>query len=129
MGVFSGMFPIQAGEEEDARAFAAETMGAPLNEDRPEPRSSPADAPGHLAAPGGPRDRWFGEQPAREPVQVPLSRYQTAPEHHRALAGRTSKGETMRITLTSVLVDDQSKALRFYTDVLWVHEEDRGPDG
>ncbi len=28
MGVFNGMFPIQAGKEEDARAFAAETMGA-----------------------------------------------------------------------------------------------------
>jgi hypothetical protein len=28
MGVFNGMFPVQAGKEEDARAFAAETMGA-----------------------------------------------------------------------------------------------------
>ncbi len=28
MGVFNGMFPIQAGKEEDARAFAAETIGA-----------------------------------------------------------------------------------------------------
>lgn len=28
MGVFNGMFPIQAGKEEEARAFAAETMGA-----------------------------------------------------------------------------------------------------
>jgi len=28
MGVFNGMFPILAGKEEDARAFAAETMGA-----------------------------------------------------------------------------------------------------
>ena len=28
MGVFTGMFPIQAGKEEEARAFAAETMGA-----------------------------------------------------------------------------------------------------
>jgi hypothetical protein len=28
MDVFNGMFPIQAGKEEDARAFAAETMGA-----------------------------------------------------------------------------------------------------
>jgi hypothetical protein len=27
MGVFNGMFPIQAGKEEDARAFAAETFG------------------------------------------------------------------------------------------------------
>ena len=28
MGVFNGMFPIQAGKEDDARAFAAETIGA-----------------------------------------------------------------------------------------------------
>jgi len=28
MGVFNGMFPIQPGKEEDARAFAAETLGA-----------------------------------------------------------------------------------------------------
>ncbi len=28
MGVFNGVFPIQPGKEEDARAFAAETFGA-----------------------------------------------------------------------------------------------------
>ena len=28
MGVFNGMFPIQPGKEEAARAFAAETIGA-----------------------------------------------------------------------------------------------------
>jgi hypothetical protein len=28
MAVFNGVFPIQAGKEEDARAFAAETFGA-----------------------------------------------------------------------------------------------------
>jgi hypothetical protein len=28
MGVFNGVFPIKAGKEEDARAFAAETFGA-----------------------------------------------------------------------------------------------------
>jgi hypothetical protein len=28
------------------------------------------------------------------------------------------RGDPMRINLTSVLVDDQDKALRFYTDVL-----------
>ncbi len=28
MDVFNGVFPIQAGKEEDARAFAAETFGA-----------------------------------------------------------------------------------------------------
>jgi len=30
MGVFNGIFPIQAGKEEDARAFAAELVGAQL---------------------------------------------------------------------------------------------------
>jgi hypothetical protein len=30
MGVFNVMFPIQEGKEEDARAFAAETVGARL---------------------------------------------------------------------------------------------------
>ena len=34
MDVFNAMFPIQAGKEDDARAFAAETMGAR----RPVPR-------------------------------------------------------------------------------------------
>src|SRR4051812_7584342 len=28
MGVFNGVFPIKAGSEDDARAFAAETFGA-----------------------------------------------------------------------------------------------------
>ena len=28
MAVFNGVFPVQAGKEEDARAFAAETFGA-----------------------------------------------------------------------------------------------------
>ena len=35
----------------------------------------------------------------------------------------------MRINLASVLVDDQSKALRFYTDVLGFVKEVRHPDG
>lgn len=30
MGIFNGMFPIQAGKEEEVRAFAAETVGARL---------------------------------------------------------------------------------------------------
>ena len=31
MAVFNGMFPIQSGKEEDARAFAAETIGERLD--------------------------------------------------------------------------------------------------
>ena len=34
------------------------------------------------------------------------------------MAGATTKGATVRINVTSVLVDDQEKALRFYTDTL-----------
>jgi hypothetical protein len=47
MGVFNGVFPIQAGKEEDARAFAAETFGAR----RP-------DFEAHLARAGITRETW-----------------------------------------------------------------------
>ncbi len=47
MGVFNGVFPIQAGKEEDARAFAAETFGAR----RP-------DFEAHLASAGITRETW-----------------------------------------------------------------------
>ncbi len=47
MGVFNGMFPIQTGKEKDARAFAAETMGA---------RRAEFDA--HLARAGTTRETW-----------------------------------------------------------------------
>jgi hypothetical protein len=47
MGVFNGVFPIQAGKEEDARAFAAETFG---------PRR--ADLAAHLARADVTRETW-----------------------------------------------------------------------
>jgi hypothetical protein len=47
MGVFNGVFPIQAGKESDARAFAAETSGAR----RP-------DFEAHLARAGVTRETW-----------------------------------------------------------------------
>ncbi|MGZ6528138.1 MAG: hypothetical protein ACXVES_13235 [Actinomycetota bacterium] len=47
MGVFNGMFPIQAGKEKDARAFAAETIG---------PRR--ADFEAHHARAGNTRETW-----------------------------------------------------------------------
>ena len=47
MGVFNGMFPIQAGKEEDARAFAAEAMGA---------RRAEFDS--HHARAGNTRETW-----------------------------------------------------------------------
>ena len=47
MGVFNGVFPIQAGKEADARAFAAETSGAR----RPEYEA-------HLTRAGITRETW-----------------------------------------------------------------------
>ena len=47
MAVFNGVFPIQAGKEEDARAFAAESLGA---------RRSDFEA--HLARAGITRETW-----------------------------------------------------------------------
>ena len=47
MAVFNGAFPVQAGKEEDARAFAAETFGAR----RP-------DFEAHLARGGITRETW-----------------------------------------------------------------------
>jgi len=47
MGVFNGVFPVQAGKEDDARAFAAETSGA---------RRSEFEA--HLARSGITREAW-----------------------------------------------------------------------
>src|SRR5262245_33263408 len=46
-----------------------------------------------------------------------LTRHDAARRGRRPLASPHTGGR-MRITLTSVLVDDQDKALRFYTDIL-----------
>ena len=47
MSVFNGVFPVQSGKEEDARAFAAETFG---------PRRRDFEA--HLARVGVTRETW-----------------------------------------------------------------------
>jgi len=47
MGVFNGMFPVQPGKEEQARAFAAETLG---------PRRAGFEA--HHARSGTTRETW-----------------------------------------------------------------------
>ena len=47
MGVFNGIFPIQAGKEAEARAFAAETVGARL-----------AEFAAHNARTGTTRETW-----------------------------------------------------------------------
>src|SRR4029450_12930386 len=45
------------------------------------------------------------------------------------MGSREQRGERMRVTLTSVLVDDQDKALRFYTDILGFEKKTEIPLG
>jgi catechol 2,3-dioxygenase-like lactoylglutathione lyase family enzyme len=45
------------------------------------------------------------------------------------MASEHSKGDTLRITVTSVLVDDQDKALDFYTRCLGFQKKDEVPLG
>jgi catechol 2,3-dioxygenase-like lactoylglutathione lyase family enzyme len=45
------------------------------------------------------------------------------------VAGTSTKEDTMRINLTNILVDDQEKAPRFYTDVLGFVEKTDMPLG
>ena len=59
-----------------------------------------------------------GHHPAAGPLQVPPPRHRPARPDRRAVAHRPTGGDVVRINLTSVLVDDQDKALRFYTEVL-----------
>jgi Glyoxalase/Bleomycin resistance protein/Dioxygenase superfamily len=68
------------------------------------------NSPGHLAASRRARVRWPHLDSPRRTVQVPLPAHGPAPADLRPLAPR--------INATSVLVDDQAKALAFYTDVL-----------
>src|SRR6516225_3647853 len=79
------------------------------------------DPSGDLAAPrrigiGGPDN-----DPAGWKIQVSLPGHGPAEGHCRTMveeARGAQRGGPMRIVVTSVLVDDQDKALRFYTDVL-----------
>src|SRR4029450_5326537 len=45
------------------------------------------------------------------------------------MGSREQRGERMRVTLTSVLVDDQDKALRFYTEILGFEKKTEIPLG
>src|SRR3954453_20280215 len=45
------------------------------------------------------------------------------------MADKEQEGSDMRITVTSVLVDDQEKALRFYTEVLGFSKKTEIPMG
>src|SRR5262249_10521545 len=95
------------------RSDALRALRAPGDEAR-----ARLHAAGDLAAPGRPRVGWPGLDAARGPVQVPPPRHRAAEGDHRALAHQGVRGRPMRIYVTSVLVDDQDKALAFYTEVL-----------
>src|SRR5262249_33305980 len=76
------------------------------------------DSSGCLAAPRSARSCGPGQRAARGPLQVPRSPNGRARVARRSLGEASGKGQTMRINLTSVMVDDQDKAERFYTEVL-----------
>src|SRR5215218_8167896 len=75
-------------------------------------------ATGDLPAPGRPGVGGPGQDQEGGQVQVPPPRHHPARDDPGAVAAQPRKEQEMRIYLTSVLVDDQEKALRFYTDVL-----------
>ena len=71
---------------------------------------------------GGPRpDRALG------PIQVPLPRYRAAARDRGALAAAAEGARPMKINVTSVLVDDQAKALALLHRCPRLREEDRYP--
>src|SRR5215211_5926849 len=86
-------------------------------------------AAGDLPAPRRPGVGRPGEDEEGWQVQVPPSRHHAARDAHRAVATHPRKGRQMRIYVTSVLVDDQEKALRFYTDVLGFQKKNDIPLG
>jgi hypothetical protein len=56
-----------------------------------------------------------GRDPAPGRVPLPAAKANKSDELHST---NVTGGATMRIKVTSIYVDDQDKALRFYTDVL-----------
>src|SRR5262245_36239479 len=85
--------------------------------------------PGHLPAPRRSRGRGLDQERAPGAVQVPRARHHAARANRRQVAPNRTRGGRMRINLTSVLVDDQDKALRFYTDVLGFEKKTEIPLG
>src|SRR5262245_42070202 len=84
-------------------------------------------ASGDLPAPRRAGSRRSGCDETRRSVQVPLPRHQAAPAHPGSLgrarksrrASRTTKnGAAVRIYISSVFVDNQEKALAFYSGIL-----------
>src|SRR5262249_25235617 len=88
-------------------------LRAPDHEARPE-----LDAAGDLAASRGARVGGPRRHQARGQIQVPLLQSPAAAPHRRALAPQEPGGSALRITLTSVVVDDPQKSLEFYTQRL-----------
>src|SRR4051794_27094356 len=86
-------------------------------------------AAGDLAAPRRARGGRPGRDAARGALQVPLPADAAARASHGPVARRLESGGPMRINLASVLVDDQAKALRFYTEVLGFQKKEDVPLG
>src|SRR5256885_1218692 len=81
-------------------------------------RAEPVAA-GDRATPWRAVRRGARPSPPQRSLHVPQLRPGTAPRDSRPLAPTRQKGNvTVKIGLTSILVDDQDRALRFYTDVL-----------
>src|SRR4029453_2643092 len=86
-------------------------------------------APGDLSAPRRARAGGADQKRAQRPVQVPRDRHDATRTHRRSVAAERHKEGRMRIKLTSVLVDDQDKALHFYTHVLGFQKKTEIPLG
>src|SRR4051812_8277547 len=121
---FPGGRPVQGPRRPDPACHPRRAAGT----GRPDavravhPADQPArrrlEPPGRLPAPRRARGRGAGHPAPGGPVHVPAPAHHTAAGHHRSLARRPPGGPLVKIAMTSVLVDDQEKALRFYTDVL-----------
>src|SRR4029453_9591990 len=86
-------------------------------------------ATGDLPAPRRPGVGGPAQDQEGRPVQVPPPPHPPARDDPRAVATNPREGRHMRIYVTSVLVDDQEKALRFYTDALGFVKKTNTPAG
>src|SRR5690606_37755530 len=78
------------------------------------------DPPGDQPAPCRARGGRPGAHQPIGPIQVPQPRHDAAARDRGAvaIAGRHEEEGPMKIDVTSIHVDDQAKALAFYTEVL-----------
>src|SRR5215469_5719469 len=78
-----------------------------------------ADAASDLPTPAGAGIGRIGNDNATGEIQTALSAHRAAQAHCRALAEIRHQGRAvMRIVVSSIFVDDQDKALTFYTTTL-----------